>query len=182
MLLLAAGVAALSLVLPAFGTPTKLLDIVKYDGETTGRHVVVLNNGITPTSFLEATNITAIHKLGIINGFAGELGDTVLETLRAHPDVESIHEDPVYYTDGSQNDSPWGLCRLSQQAAIASGNDPSGLYYNFYYDAYGGEEVDIYVIDTGVYVDHLDFRGRARWGTSFGWPQVDPTGHGTHVA
>lgn len=46
-----------------------------------------------------------------------------------------------------------------------------------------GEGVMAYVLDTGVLVNHTDFEGRARWGTTIpkdvDW---DRSGHGTHVA
>ncbi|KAI9325018.1 peptidase S8/S53 domain-containing protein, partial [Zopfochytrium polystomum] len=47
-----------------------------------------------------------------------------------------------------------------------------------------GHGVDIYVVDTGVRVDHVDFGGRAQWGvtTRTGSPDEDDNGHGSHVA
>jgi cerevisin len=44
--------------------------------------------------------------------------------------------------------------------------------------------VSVYVIDSGVYVNHTDFGGRAKWGTTItpGAPNNDDNGHGTHVA
>ena len=42
----------------------------------------------------------------------------------------------------------------------------------------------VYVIDTGVYIDHEEFEGRARWGKTI--PKndldIDGNGHGTHCA
>ena len=42
----------------------------------------------------------------------------------------------------------------------------------------------MYVVDTGVYIDHEEFEGRARWGKTV--PQndedIDGNGHGTHCA
>ena len=43
--------------------------------------------------------------------------------------------------------------------------------------------VDIYVIDTGINIEHEDFGGRAVWGKVFaGSAKKDGNGHGTHVA
>lgn len=52
------------------------------------------------------------------------------------------------------------------------------------YDPHGGEGVDVYVIDTGVYVEHVEFEGRAKWGAVIpkGDSETDPHGHGTHCA
>lgn len=48
----------------------------------------------------------------------------------------------------------------------------------------GGEGVDVYVIDTGTNVDHVDFEGRAVWGKTI--PEndadIDGNGHGTHCS
>ena len=42
----------------------------------------------------------------------------------------------------------------------------------------------MYVVDTGVYVDHEEFEGRARWGKTIpqGDQDIDGNGHGTHCA
>ena len=48
----------------------------------------------------------------------------------------------------------------------------------------GGEGVDVYVIDTGINIKHVEFEGRATWGSTV--PEddedVDGNGHGTHCA
>lgn len=37
--------------------------------------------------------------------------------------------------------------------------------------------------DTGIYIDHPDFEGRASWGATFGgYSDTDKNGHGTHCA
>lgn len=45
--------------------------------------------------------------------------------------------------------------------------------------------VDAYVLDTGIYLEHNEFEGRAVWGidvTTNNSPKTDENGHGTHVA
>ncbi|KAG6853919.1 hypothetical protein C0991_012409 [Blastosporella zonata] len=64
-----AVVATLSL-LPIFAVPKPLITVTKYNDNLTGRHIVSLRPGVTPISFLKATNITAIYKYTVINGFA----------------------------------------------------------------------------------------------------------------
>lgn len=74
----------------------------------------------------------------------------------------------------TQYDAPWGLARLS------SPYSPSSRYY---YDASAGEGTCVYIVDSGIKVDHPEFGGRAKWVASFiDNAQVDENGHGTHVA
>ncbi|KAF9952484.1 hypothetical protein BGZ72_006170 [Mortierella alpina] len=70
----------------------------------------------------------------------------------------------------------WGLPRVSQR------NLPLKSDYNYPTAAGGG--VDVYVIDTGINIQHIDFEGRAHWGitTVPGAPNTDDNGHGTFVA
>ncbi|KAK3807848.1 MAG: peptidase S8/S53 domain-containing protein [Benniella sp.] len=70
----------------------------------------------------------------------------------------------------------WGLPRVSQR------NLPLSTDYN--YPNAAGEGVDVYVIDTGINIHHIDFEGRVRWGTTTvpEAPNTDDNGHGTFVA
>jgi len=74
----------------------------------------------------------------------------------------------------------WGLTRVSQQANL----NPDDHYT---YPDTAGQEVVLYILDTGIYVDHADFEGappRATfgWKAEPGWSNLDGNGHGTHVA
>lgn len=59
-----------------------------------------------------------------------------------------------------------------------------GTFRKYEYDSNGGEGVDVYVVDTGINIDHEEFEGRASWGKTI--PQndqdIDGNGHGTHCA
>lgn len=76
---------------------------------------------------------------------------------------------------------PWNLDRLDQHANILD---------NIYNPSGDGEDVDIYIIDTGVRASHEEFEGRVQYAgfdavdfltasTNHG---VDCNGHGTHCA
>jgi subtilisin family serine protease len=46
-----------------------------------------------------------------------------------------------------------------------------------------GSNVDVYILDTGIFIGHEDFGGRAKFGADFtGEGNQDDFGHGTHVA
>lgn len=89
----------------------------------------------------------------------------------------------------TQSDAPWGLNRLSKELASESelgdredeNNTGKGGYR---YPSSAGENIDVYVIDTGINIEHEEFEGRARWGKTI--PlfdlDIDGNGHGTHCA
>ncbi|KAF8976622.1 hypothetical protein BGZ46_008115 [Entomortierella lignicola] len=72
--------------------------------------------------------------------------------------------------------------RTSNLPRISQRNLP--LTTNYEYPSAAGQGVDVYIIDTGINIDHVDFEGRAHWGTNTvpGAPNADDNGHGTFVA
>lgn len=83
-------------------------------------------------------------------------------------------------SDGKvESNAPWGLARISHRDSLSF-----GTFNKYLYSADGGEGVDVYVIDTGTNIDHVDFEGRAKWGATIpqGDPDEDGNGHGTHCS
>jgi cerevisin len=78
-----------------------------------------------------------------------------------------------------EKNAPWGLARISHRDSLSF-----GTFNKYLYAADGGEGVDVYVIDTGTNVDHVDFEGRASWGKTIPADDedVDGNGHGTHCS
>ena len=78
-----------------------------------------------------------------------------------------------------EQNAPWGLARISHRSSLSF-----GTFNKYLYSADGGEGVDVYVIDTGTNVDHVDFEGRANWGKTIpaNDEDVDGNGHGTHCS
>ena len=101
--------------------------------------------------------------------------------------VDYIEQDAVIYanlgeTDDlqkkayvTQSSSTWGLARISHV------NKGSSSYT---YDSSAGTGTCSYVIDTGIYVAHPEFEGRATFLANFAGDgsNTDGNGHGTHVA
>ncbi|KAI0322110.1 serine protease [Amylostereum chailletii] len=160
------------------------------DGKTSGRHIITLKETVSKfehlahvtTSLAGESNITH-GDWEILNGYAGVVDEAALEALRASPDIKAIEEDGVCQGGNvvAQNNAPWGLQRISQDAPVRG--SPNGLNFAYRFDDSAGAGIDIYVIDTGINITHADFGGRARLGAVYGSPQnFDGHGHGTHVA
>nr|ADD51841.1 serine protease [Thermomyces lanuginosus] len=119
---------------------------------------------------------------GALMGYSGHFPEDVIEEIRRHPDVEYVEKDSIVHTTEDpeiQKDAPWGLARISHREALTF-----GTYNKYLYAADGGEGVDVYVIDTGTNVDHVDFEGRAHWGKTIPVDDddVDGNGHGTRCS
>ena len=106
------------------------------------------------------------------------------EVMLTHGDdqVAYIEKDSEVHTMDSgetQNGAPWGLARISHRNSLSF-----GTFNKYLYSADGGEGVDVYVIDTGTYINHVDFDGRAYWGKTIpsGDADEDGNGHGTHCS
>lgn len=104
--------------------------------------------------------------------------------MRCLQQVDYIELDSIVHTTKdddyeTEKNAPWGLARISHRDALSF-----GTYNKYLYSADGGEGVDVYVIDTGTNIDHVDFEGRASWGKTIpsGDADEDGNGHGTHCS
>jgi len=124
----------------------------------------------------------------VIPGVAlSRVPDRILKRILEDPDVEFVEPNHVIQLDttgltGSQNTQLsasadlWGLDRIDQPFL------PLDDTYNWA-DTNTGAGVDVYIVDTGILLTHVDFGGRA----SCGYDQWDENcndlnGHGTHCA
>lgn len=127
-----------------------------------------------------------VHKtFTVIPGVHATLTPDMLQKVQADPNVAYVEEDKVFSiipppeslkTTAEPPASTWGRIRIGQRNLDLTQpyKSPEGA----------GEGITAYVIDTGVYIDHKDFGGRASWGHNFirGSMDTDENGHGTHVA
>jgi len=173
-----------------------------YRGETEsiidGQYIVVFKKD-TPDSVFENQLNSAKAMVGeetighifraALKGFSSKLSESQLLQFRRNPFVEFIEADQVMKAIEVQDESAiaqhgcthepsysWGQTRVSQREVLLNGKYAAA--------ASGGHGVDIYVVDTGVYVEHSDFQGRAKFGfkAQASWSNTDANGHGTHVA
>ncbi|KAG6872698.1 hypothetical protein C0995_007492 [Termitomyces sp. Mi166 len=182
-------------IVPISAMSSSLIDVTKYAGKTNGGYIVVFKSYNATQSFCnESKMVTDCYE--IINACAGKFTDQCIQELRANPDVEGIYEDGIGHLNSApewpkpaihkyiniRTNATWGLARMSSKAKLKFTNTTS-TDFKFYYDPRAGQASDIYIIDSGVYVEHADFGGRARWGPTFyGIPNVDNNGHGTFCA
>lgn len=112
-----------------------------------------------------------------LKGFAATLPGESLEGIRHNPNVQYVEPDGIVTINGVQNNPPsWGLDRVDQHPL------PLDQVYNYQNDGTG---VTVYIIDTGIRFDHLEFGGRASSGYDFVDNDANASdchGHGTHVA
>ncbi|KAA6413801.1 MAG: autophagic serine protease Alp2 [Lasallia pustulata] len=115
-------------------------------------------------------------------GYAGHFDEDVIERVRRHPDVAFVEKDSEVHTMEeyeTEKNAPWGLARVSHRDSLSF-----STFNKYLYAADGGEGVDVYVIDTGTNVEHVDFEGRAEWGKTIpaNDEDADGNGHGTHCS
>ncbi|KAK3386156.1 peptidase S8/S53 domain-containing protein [Podospora didyma] len=135
-----------------------------------------------------------------IDGFSGyvaELTPAEVKSLTTSSLIEYIEKDTIVHHAAvaaepssdiqkrvltTQASAPsWGLGRISHRLKSFS---------DYIYDTSAGQNVRVYVVDTGIQVTHVEFKdfffqaSRAVWGANFitGSPNTDEYGHGTHVA
>lgn len=145
----------------------------------------------TKSHFLESDRINHY----VSNGYVASLNESTVRRLKEDPSVQVAEKDRMVRIADykifdvvmdieeekevkikKQYNAPWGLSRVTGIDYLKK--------HIFLYPSNSGDNVDVYVIDTGVEVDHPEFEGRARWGINLvdGSVDRDENGHGTHCA
>ncbi|KAJ7125306.1 peptidase S8/S53 domain-containing protein [Mycena epipterygia] len=114
-----------------------------------------------------------------MRGYSGRFSQGAVDKLRALPEVDFVEQDQIVRTQDVQKSAPWGLARVSHRNKLTL-----GTFNKYEFEPSGGEGVDVYVIDTGINIQHVEFEGRASWGKTIPENDVDEdgNGHGTHCA
>jgi subtilisin family serine protease len=111
-----------------------------------------------------------------LKGFSIQLTSKDLKKVRKDPSVKYVEHDQLVNVSFTQFTAPWGLDRIDQSTIPLSGS--------YTYET-TGSTVDAYIFDTGIRLDHNEFKNRIRTGFNALLPDSVPNdnnGHGTHVA
>ncbi|KAJ1537113.1 serine protease [Nowakowskiella sp. JEL0078] len=183
------------------------------------RYMILLRENITDaelTEHLKDANLTSIYR-GIVSefnykatqwkGYIGYFPQVVIDYLKTNALVQLVEADGPISKSGArplssilsgsnyvgsdgfnsnkvlkESGSSWNLARISSRNSTDT--------TTFVYPSSSGENIDVYIVDTGIYLQHDEFEGRAIWGTwvtengtSTSIPtNGDDEGHGTNVA
>ena len=98
-----------------------------------------------------------------------------LNLLKSIPWISYIERDQIIGFRQVQTNAPWGLARIT---------DPTNLNGNQFSFNLTGEGVNIYTLDSGIWVQHKEFgsRGNLVYSTFGAGLNYDCSGHGTEVA
>ncbi|GCD93078.1 serine protease [Embleya hyalina] len=151
-----------------------------------GRYIVVLREGAHGAADVHERSVALAGSYGgkvrqtygsALSGYAADMSESQARRVAADPRVAFVEQDGVEEVTDTQSDPPsWGLDRVDQAKLPL---DRSYTYPN------GAANVTAYVIDTGIWVSHGQFEGRASVGfdaVGDGNDGIDCNGHGTHVA
>ncbi|KCV70871.1 hypothetical protein H696_01814 [Fonticula alba] len=148
-----------------------------------GQYIVVFRPDVSLANarvFADSLNIGRFIHIGReFKAVAGPLSPEMLHQVRARSDlVDYVHVDQIARIQAlAQYNPDWGLDRVDQRKL------PLDDYY--IYAMHEGANAHVYIIDTGINHDHVNFRGNAWSGYNFHDNMhlaEDDNGHGTHVA
>ncbi|OBA21716.1 subtilisin-like protein [Metschnikowia bicuspidata var. bicuspidata NRRL YB-4993] len=156
-----------------------------------GNHLVLLKKSQTLEKFMKydftfpvaqrfKRFIHKYYKIGNLVGFSGTFSKNALERLSRCPLVAEIADDVEFeaFSLLEQDNAPAHLVKLSQENRERTANRA------YYYDEEAqGENVNVYIVDTGIQIENEEFGNRAQLGKDFTMEGgADLNGHGTHVA
>jgi subtilisin family serine protease len=147
-------------------------------GAIPDEYLVMHDGNLKPQGLLKGLIMSGrakiLHDYTLINCFAVRMKLNALQNALKNIEGVEIYTNDV--VTAIAVDSPVGSWGLDRSDQITGTNDQ----YNY---ERNGENVDVYILDTGITIEHFDYVGRARHGADFtGEGNYDGHGHGSHVA
>lgn len=153
-------------LLPFFATTSASLLLPirdSTDGVRKDGYIITYKPSVNATS--AHNNITQQFGSGVVRhrysgnsfkGLAGTFNASQIAVLQSSPFVQSIERDSIGQVDSLvvENDTNWGLQRISQAGPISNPDDQLNLDYTYLYDSTAGAGVDIYIVDSGINTNH----------------------------
>ncbi|KAG8899422.1 subtilisin-like serine protease [Tulasnella sp. 403] len=155
-----------------------------------GSYIVKLKDGSNKATLIDTLqqklaskfHLTHDYDPQFFNAFSGQLSPEAIQELSSDKNVEYITEDAIVHALGTQTNAPWGLQRISHRGPLPIGSNPNTLSYRYEYPDKAGSGVNVYIVDTGINTQHVNFGGRATFGYTTVDSKEDGNGHGTHCA
>lgn len=120
-------------------------------------------------------------QIGDFKGITGNFTTETVSSLYNDPNVVAISLDRELVLSEVQEYAPLHLTRLSQVERLHAGQS-----MDYVYDPSGGIGVDVYILDSGIQLNHPDFTHRVHKIADYTGQsvrdQTDPVGHGTYIA
>jgi hypothetical protein len=148
------------------------------EGVIQDEFLIYHDKGIDPRALLDdlinSGDAEILYEYTRLNAFSVHVKRELLDLALNNIENISIFENQVM--SAIAMDSPvyaWGVDRTDQTI---------GMDNQYQYER-DGANVDVYILDTGIFVENEQFEGRASLGADFtGEGNYDGHGHGTHVA
>ncbi|KAG8791155.1 subtilisin-like serine protease [Ceratobasidium sp. 428] len=174
------ALGALALVAPVLGAP-KVIPITKRAGLVKpNSYIVGFHNAESKDAFIASgpsftqPNSHVTYDYRIIPAAAMVLDPSDLTSMQKLSNVAYIEPDGIVSIDHEVGLDAIDLEGFRTSPASEQVEKRTGG---------GGQGVNVYGIDTGIYTRHNCFGGRAIWGKTFGgYADADGNGHGTHTA
>ncbi|KAF4991745.1 hypothetical protein FGRMN_7635 [Fusarium graminum] len=125
---------------------------------------------------IESSGVEKTFSFPGFQGYSGSFDDETIQIIKANSSVLSVEPEQIYTVASpvTQQSPPWGL------SAISNANPPSSSA-SYTYDLSAGAGIFAYVLDSGIYLQHDEFQGRAVFGADTSGVASEKQ-HGTLVA